>query len=311
MSKMRILIAGIGGVGGYFGGMLAHKYAENSEIEICFLARGEHLNQIQKNGLKVMHLGKELVVHPFIASDNPNDIGTVDYVVLCTKSYDVEMVAKQISPCVGSETNILTLLNGVDSYGKLTQIFPQNTVLNGCVYILSKIKSYGVIENFGQKQNLFFGKDNSEIESLRPLEKIFTDAGIEAKLSGSISEITWAKFIFISAVGTSTSYYDDVLGEILTNSEKRKVVSQLIQEAKKVGEGMKIMIDVDIEESILGKLEKLPYETTSSMQRDFRLGKQTEVKSLTEYIIRQGESLEIDTSTYQRLYTDLTNRITD
>ena len=273
------------------------------------MARGEHLNQIQSKGLKVLHLEKQFVTHPTIASNNPKDIGVVDYVILSTKSYDVETVAKQLAPCVGEQTKILTLLNGVDSYGKLIEIFPNNTVLNGCVYILSKIQSYGVIENFGQKQQLSFGTDDSKIESLRSLEKIFVDAGIETKLSGSVSEITWAKFIFISAVGTSTSYYDDVLGDILVQLEKRSVLGKLIQEAKSVGDAKGITINEDIEDSIFSKLEKLPYETTSSMQRDFRLGKQTEVKSLTEYIIRQGEELNVETPTYRKLYEALSRRI--
>ena len=36
----KILIAGIGGVGGYFGGLLAKHYYNNSDIEIHFIARG-------------------------------------------------------------------------------------------------------------------------------------------------------------------------------------------------------------------------------------------------------------------------------
>lgn len=42
MTKTKILIAGTGGVGGYFGGLLAKEYRENDDIEIYFLSRGEN-----------------------------------------------------------------------------------------------------------------------------------------------------------------------------------------------------------------------------------------------------------------------------
>ena len=51
MKKARILIAGIGGVGGYFGGLLAKHFYKSKEVEILFYARGKHLQEIQKNGL--------------------------------------------------------------------------------------------------------------------------------------------------------------------------------------------------------------------------------------------------------------------
>lgn len=42
----KILIVGIVGIGGYFGGMLAKTFHESDDISICFMARGEKLNTI-------------------------------------------------------------------------------------------------------------------------------------------------------------------------------------------------------------------------------------------------------------------------
>ena len=49
----RIVITGIGGVGGYFGGMLARTYATNREVEVYFVARGKHGLEIARSGLEV------------------------------------------------------------------------------------------------------------------------------------------------------------------------------------------------------------------------------------------------------------------
>lgn len=51
---MKIAIIGVGGVGGYFGGKLAAHYAHEKDVDITFIARGKHLEEIQKNGLKVI-----------------------------------------------------------------------------------------------------------------------------------------------------------------------------------------------------------------------------------------------------------------
>ena len=57
---MRIAIAGIGGVGGYYGGQLARYYDPGGDVAVAFIARGRHLAAIRKRGLSpgiVRHVG--------------------------------------------------------------------------------------------------------------------------------------------------------------------------------------------------------------------------------------------------------------
>ena len=51
--KTNIVIAGIGGVGGVFGGLLAKQFYNDKNVEINFFARGLHLSEIQNIGLKM------------------------------------------------------------------------------------------------------------------------------------------------------------------------------------------------------------------------------------------------------------------
>ena len=87
--KTKILIVGIGGVGGYYGGLLARKYENHPEIEISFVARGAHLEAIQQNGLKVIAENETFVARPAIATNNVSETGIADYIILATKSYDL------------------------------------------------------------------------------------------------------------------------------------------------------------------------------------------------------------------------------
>ena len=69
---MKTAIVGIGGVGGYYGGLLAKAYSDDKNVEIVFIARGNHLRQMQKNGLKLITEQETLIVRPDLATDNPS-----------------------------------------------------------------------------------------------------------------------------------------------------------------------------------------------------------------------------------------------
>jgi len=303
---IKIIIAGIGGVGGYFGGLLAKYYYQNKNIRIDFFARGQHLEEIQKNGLKVIKNENEFIAIPNIATDNPKIIGIADLIIICTKSYDIETVIQQLRPCINQETVILPLLNGLDSKEKIKRVFPNNIVLEGCVYIVSRLKQFGVVQNSGNIQELYFGLDNFPGDKLHLFENIFRKANIEATFSGNISKVIWEKFIFLSPTATVTSYYDQCIGEILGDKESFETLIGLIDEVKQIAKAKEIIVSDDIADQTLRILKTLPFETTSSMHSDFKNKKEkTELKSLTGFVVKEGLKYNIDTPNYKKIYSAL------
>src|SRR5689334_7442759 len=145
---MKIVIAGIGGVGGYFGGLLAGKY-QNTKTEIYFLARGENLNAIRSRGLLMQTMNGEFTVHPKLATSDAREIGVADYLICCTKGYDLENVIQTCSPLMDQNTIILPLLNGVDARERIEKIFPKNEVWDGCVYLVSRLAAAGTVKETG------------------------------------------------------------------------------------------------------------------------------------------------------------------
>ncbi|HEY6913501.1 MAG TPA: 2-dehydropantoate 2-reductase N-terminal domain-containing protein, partial [Paludibacter sp.] len=77
--KIKIVIVGLGGVGGYYGGMLAKRYVDDPEVEIYFVARGMHLKKVQENGLTLITETGTFQVYPTLATDNVSEIGIADY----------------------------------------------------------------------------------------------------------------------------------------------------------------------------------------------------------------------------------------
>ncbi|MFT3902074.1 MAG: 2-dehydropantoate 2-reductase [Niabella sp.] len=299
----KILIVGIGGVGGYFGGMLAKTFHDSKEVSICFMARGEHLKAIKEKGLLVIKGDTRFYAHPDMASDNPSDFGKVDYIILCTKSYDIEETANKIKSCVKTETVFLPLLNGMDSAEKIKTMYPDNLIADGCAHIISRLTAPGKVQNLGNIERIVFGVQDMDDSRLDFLYDIFKRAGVDAKRTKQIPTPIWEKFIFISATATITSYYNKTFGEIKQCEDCCKNLRQLIDECSTVAEHKNIVLPADIREQIWNKFLNLLPETTTSMHSDYLAGKkQTEVHSLTGYIVEQAEKYGIDVPTYREMY---------
>jgi 2-dehydropantoate 2-reductase len=303
--KTRIGILGLGGVGGYFGGLLAKAYFDSDTIEIIFIARGETQKTIAQNGLKIISDTNEVIVFPNLVSNNPEEIGELDYLICATKTYDIESSFASIKNCITPDTVILPLYNGVDATERIQTLFPETTVLQGCVYIVSMIESPGIIKKIGHYEKLFFGSKTASISKLNQLQSIFEKAAIESYLVENIEETVWEKFIFISALASATSYLNQNIGAILNNSTNKAIYISLLNEIASVAAAKGLAMPNNSIAQTIVKLEKSPQDATSSMHRDLLAGRNTEVVSLTEYVVNEGKKYGVATPTYQMILEKL------
>ncbi|RWU07755.1 ketopantoate reductase family protein [Pedobacter chitinilyticus] len=302
----KILVVGIGGVGGYFGGRLAKSYQHSDELAIYFLARGENLSAIQANGLTVVEGNERFNTKPHLATDDPTWIGPVDYVVLCIKNYDLDECLLQLKPCIAEHTVILPLLNGVDHREKIQAAYPQNLALAGCVYLVARLAAPGLVENTGKVSSLFFGHKDLKDDQLLWLAETLQQAGIEATLTQEITQVIWRKFVFVSAIATATSFYHQSVGQIVEDQEMDRSLRQLIHEVCSLAKASNVGLPDDIESLTYQNLCKLPYATTSSMQVDrAKHAAKTELESLTGYVVHQMQQLKLPSPTFKLMYDRL------
>jgi 2-dehydropantoate 2-reductase len=299
--KTRIGILGLGGVGGYFGGLLAKAYFKSDEVEVVFIARGETQKAIADSGLKIITDENEIIVQPKLVSNNPDEIGVLDYLICATKTYDIEESLLSLQKCITSKTVILPLYNGVDAPERIQKIFPENDILQGCVYIVSMIASPGTIRRLGFYEKLFFGSKTTSIAKLEELQSILQKAKIESFLVENIEETVWEKFIFISALASATSYLNQNIGEILKKKKSMKVYVELLHEIEAVAKAKGLKLPDDIVNQTIIKLEKSPKEATSSMHRDLLANRNTEVTSLTQFVVNEGLKYGVATPLYEKI----------
>ena len=217
MNKTKIAISGIGAVGGYYGGLLAARYKDSEDIDIYFISRGENLEEIRKNGIEVKNTFLTIKAKPTLATDNPAEIGPVDYLFCCTKSYDLEENIVQLTPITGPNTVIIPLLNGADIAERIQKLLPNNEVWKGCVYIGSRLTEPGVVEKFSLKERIFFGNKDANKDKQTELLKLLMYARLNAFNPADIDLRIWKKFFMISTAATITSYFNETIGEVVNN----------------------------------------------------------------------------------------------
>lgn len=296
----RIAILGIGGVGGFYGGKLAAHYAANPDMEIIFIARGANEKAIREKGLLLTTPSGEQIIHPKTISHDPEAIGIVDLLICTIKAYDLEESIVEIAPCIGAETIVLPLLNGLDNLNRIHKLLPQAICWQGCSYIVTRLTAPGIVNETGIWNQLYFGSETATGETIQQVENIFTAAGINAKGIQEIAPVVWTKFIFLSPIATMTTALNLPMGAVLKNDQHAATLRGLIGEIAAIAVAKNIPLPATIEADTLEKMRKLPFETFSSMHFDQSHGKKTEVDSLTGYVVKLGKELGIPTPVHER-----------
>ncbi|MHC5361487.1 ketopantoate reductase family protein [Myroides sp. LJL110] len=302
--KIKITIVGIGAVGGFYGALLAKEYFNTPDIEICFLARGENLKVIKDQGISILNGTQKFVVKPTTVTDNPKQIGVSDYVIIATKSYDLESAIKQIEPLVGNQTVILPLLNGVLAYPSLKNAFKQALVVNGCTYILSRLTQPGVVENPSGKQMIYFGLENKSDQRLVIFEQLLKKAGINAVLSNDIQTEVWKKYILVSSSAMATTYFNASFNQIIEKHGPE--VEELLKEICSLAKALQINLPKGFIPTLMKSFKNNPPGSTTSMHSDFLAHKSVnELDIMGGYVVKQADALNLDLPLYRKIYTHL------
>jgi 2-dehydropantoate 2-reductase len=306
MGKYRIAVVGIGGVGGYYGGKLAQRFAADKNYEVIFVARGGHRKKIEQEGLTLELDGQLQTARPAFVTDQPERLGKLDLILFCVKSYSLEQVAGQLASSITPETVLLPLLNGVESIEYLQRRFPEAQVLWGCVYIIASIKAPGVVQVQGKYNRLIWGSPDSPQDKLERIKYLFDEAGINHEYYEQEAEVkVWEKFSFISPVASLTSLTHQTMGQIMEQPALQEQLQQLMLELVQVAKARGIELPGDIVARNLDVVERMQRHVTSSMERDFANGNNTELENLTGYIVREAEKYGVAVPMYQQVYQAL------
>lgn len=298
---MKIAIMGTGGVGGYYGGLLAQ-----AGQDVTFIARGPHLEAIRANGLQVKSVLGDFRVSPAKATDKPAEVGPVDLVMVATKTYHTDEAAQAIKPMIARDTVVISFQNGVESADRLGAVVGMEHLLGGATWLSAAIEAPGVIGQYSQFRRIVMGElDGRKTPRAEAIRDVFAECGATVELVDNVEQVLWTKFVFISAVSALGALTRVTFGEYRAVPEARSVLSEAIAEVAAVARAKGVRLDPAIVPKTLAFIDESAPGIKPSMQRDIEAGRRCEIESMIGIVVRLGSELRVSTPVMKLAYAVL------
>ena len=290
---------GAGGIGGCLGAHLAR--AGN---EVTFIARGAHLEAIQRNGLQVKSPNGDFTVDT-AATDDPSQVGPVDLVLFTVKTYHNAQTIPLMKPLLADEPAILTLQNGVESHEELGNAFGIGHVMPGTTYAAATVQAPGLIVQETNDIRIAFGEINGtpSPRAVR-IHEAMLKAGMDAHLSRDVIKSLWTKFLLLAPVSGITSVARTRIKLLLTYPEARATFVAAIKEVEAVARAKRVSFEPGTVEEMVAFIEGFP-DFQNSMHTDVEMGRRLELDALTGAVVRLGRKLGVPTPVHNFLYSVL------
>jgi 2-dehydropantoate 2-reductase len=298
---MRIAIYGTGGVGGYFGAQLAR-----AGEDVVFIARGAHLDAIRKEGLRLETPKGEIAIQPAQATDDPAEVGAVDAVFACVKTWQVLDAARAMRPLIGPDTVVVPLQNGVEAAAQLSAALGAERVLGGTCGTLSQVAGPGRIRSMGEVHFVKLGElDNRPSERTERLRQAFERAGVKVEVPADIHQAIWGKFVLVVSFGGVGAVTRAPLGVLRSVPETRAMLERCLHEAVAVARARGVGLPDAAIPNALAMLDGMAPAATTSLQRDIADGKPSELEAWTGAAVRLGRAAGVATPTHDFIYASL------
>ncbi len=301
---MKIAVVGAGGLGAYFGGRWAQ-----AGLDVAFLARGSQLEALSSGPLAIVSPLGDATVR-VAAAGAAAQIGPVDVVMVATKTWQLPDAAAHLGPLLGPATLVFGVQNGVEAADALAAAVGAERVLAGTCRIISYVSAPGAVVHVGVQPTLTFGERAGGVSTRaeRLFESLERGAGMTVHLSDDVVVELWKKFFFFAPVSALGALVQVPVGEWRRLPETRGLFADGMREVRALAAARGVELPADSVESALEFLDRLPPDGTSSLQRDVRDGRRTELEALAGAVVRLGREARIATPVHALLYSLLLPR---
>jgi 2-dehydropantoate 2-reductase len=306
---MRFCIYGAGAIGGYLGAELAL-----SGNQVTLIARGPHLEAIQKNGLTLVKEGESKTVD-VSCTDDPTEAGPQDYVIITLKAHSVSGIVEQMLPLLGPDTPVVTAQNGIpwwyfhklqvsweghqlesaDPGGKIWKTLGPERAIGCVVYPSCEIVEPGVIRHVQGKRFMLGEPDGTRSDRIMALSEAWIPSGLKAPVRTKIRDDIWLKlwgnvsFNPVSVLTLAT------LEQITAHEGVRGVIRNMMTEAQSVAAQLGVQFPVDVDKRIGWAADVGAHKT--SMLQDLEMSRPMEIDALVSTVAEMGRLVDVPTPT--------------
>jgi 2-dehydropantoate 2-reductase len=280
---MRILVVGAGAIGGYFGGRLLQ-----AGRDVTFLVRPRRAAQLAATGLVIRSPVGDCH-HPRPPTVEARAVREpFDLVLLSCKAFDLDDAIRAFAPAVGPATAILPLLNGMRHLDVLERRFGPAAVLGGLCAISVALDGQGAINHLNDAHLLTYGeRDGARSPRVAAIEAAFAAARFEPRLSETILQEMWEKWVFIAALAGITCLMRTTVGDVVA-AGGAELATGLYAECAGIAAGQGFAPSEASRQRSLKALAAPGSPMTASMLRDIERGGSTEVEHVLGDLMRRS-----------------------
>jgi 2-dehydropantoate 2-reductase len=293
---MKIAVVGAGAMGSVY----ATLFAEAGHDVWAIDQWAEHVDAINRDGLTLTGFTGDRTV-AMSASTSVADAGTCDMYVIATKAAGAGAAAKSIAPFVATDTNVVTIQNGLGAAARITEHIPSDAVVVGVAQGFgAAMVGPGHSHQNGMKM-LRLGElakaheHSGETARLDKVAAIWADAGFPVQTFGDIDQLIWEKFICNVAVGGPSIVSGLPIGELLASGTWRPIATGCATEAYEVAKALGVNLSFDDPVAYVDAfVAKMPHAKPSMLQ-DHENGRRSELDAINGQVVEQGRKAGIAT----------------
>jgi 2-dehydropantoate 2-reductase len=297
---MRLLVVGAGATGGYFGGRLAQ-----AGRDVTFLVRPRRAAELKAKGLEVVSPHGGFKLTPKLAG--AGDIGShFDAILLTVKAYALEPALNDLALAVGPDTMILPVLNGMRHVDLISARFGKHA-LAGCVCrIPAQLDEEGRVVHLGKFHDLYYGElDGSRSERIGRLDAFMQNAGFDVRLSPSIEQEMWEKWVMLASLAGVTCLMRGSVGEVVAAPGGSDFVNRLVDEIAAIVTAAGHAPDEAFLARTRAQLTEPGSQFTASMYRDMQKGAAVEADQIVGDLLARAARANVPAPLLSVAYTHL------
>ena len=294
---MRILIYGAGGVGAFFGALLAR-----AGRDVHFVARGAQLEAMRARGLRIRStLLGDIEVPRVSVVEHAADSGAADLVLVCVKTHQTESILDDLTAAVADGTVLIALQNGVESDEQLAARFGRGRVLPAAVYVGATIDEPGVVSHQAPARISIGARPGFDERRLAAIHETLAATGQVVQVSPDIQRERWRKLMWNASFNTVSAVTQRTPADLLALAETRALLVRIMSEVADVARALGIDLrQSDIDEH-LAWTERASGMRTSTMV-DRERGRTMEADALIGVIVRKGREQGVATPASETMY---------
>jgi 2-dehydropantoate 2-reductase len=294
---VRILVYGAGGVGAFFGALLAH-----AGRDVHFIARGAQLEAMRARGLRIRSpLLGDIEVPKVSVHERASDSGPADLVLVCVKTHQTLSILDDLAAAVGDDTVLIALQNGVESDDQLATRFGRHRVVPAAVYVGATIDEPGIVDHAAPARISIGARQGFDERRLAAVRDVLAASGQPVQVSPDIQRERWRKLMWNASFNTVSAVTLRTPAELLAMPETRALIVRLMSEVVDVARALNVDITPsDIDEHIAWTEPRTGMRTSTMVDRE--RGRTMEADALIGVIVRKGRDAGVETPASETLY---------